>query len=117
MAGSADFADAFLNPVVIDKYLPDIRWGMVVTIQVAAAVIVTGIVAGLALAAARSFRIRPLNVLIVAYVDVFRALPPLVVIVIVYFGLPSVGITLRSEERRVGKECVSTGRSRWSPNH
>src|SRR3546814_2198607 len=23
----------------------------------------------------------------------------------------------RSEERRVGKECVSTGRSRWSPNH
>src|SRR3546814_8492421 len=23
----------------------------------------------------------------------------------------------RSEERRVGKECVSTGRSRGSPNH
>src|SRR3546814_12807750 len=23
----------------------------------------------------------------------------------------------RSEERRVGKERVSTGRSRWSPNH
>src|SRR3546814_12957180 len=23
--------------------------------------------------------------------------------------------TVRSEERRVGKECVSTGRSRWSP--
>src|SRR3546814_18048503 len=25
--------------------------------------------------------------------------------------------TMRSEERRVGKECVSTCRSRWSPNH
>src|SRR3546814_14011187 len=24
---------------------------------------------------------------------------------------------VRSEERRVGKECVSTGRSRWSPYH
>src|SRR3546814_20238781 len=24
---------------------------------------------------------------------------------------------LRSEERRVGNECVSTGRSRWSPFH
>src|SRR3546814_12994663 len=24
---------------------------------------------------------------------------------------------LRSEERRVGKECVSTGRSRWPPYH
>ena len=23
----------------------------------------------------------------------------------------------RSEERRVGKECVSTCRSRWSPSH
>src|SRR3546814_15609457 len=25
--------------------------------------------------------------------------------------------TLRSEERRVGKECVSTCRSRWAPYH
>src|SRR3546814_2401946 len=28
-------------------------------------------------------------------------------------GAPSI----RSEERRVGKECVSTCRSRWSPDH
>src|SRR3546814_17810081 len=28
-----------------------------------------------------------------------------------------VGTTNRSEERRVGKECVSTCRSRWSPYH
>src|SRR3546814_17826167 len=27
------------------------------------------------------------------------------------------GPDLRSEERRVGKECVSTCRSRWSPYH
>src|SRR3546814_18808759 len=26
-------------------------------------------------------------------------------------------LRLRSEERRVGKECVSTCRSRWSPSH
>src|SRR3546814_6005894 len=26
-------------------------------------------------------------------------------------------VTVRSEERRVGKECVSTCRSRWSPYH
>src|SRR3546814_15034962 len=30
--------------------------------------------------------------------------------------LPTHG-THRSEERRVGKECVSTCRSRWSPDH
>src|SRR3546814_5854122 len=27
------------------------------------------------------------------------------------------GTAIRSEERRVGKECVSTCRSRWSPYH
>src|SRR3546814_16086658 len=27
------------------------------------------------------------------------------------------GTSVRSEERRVGKECVSTCRSRWSPYH
>src|SRR3546814_2150690 len=34
-------------------------------------------------------------------------------------GLGRVGIVVvdRSEERRVGKECVSTCRSRWSPYH
>src|SRR3546814_15535277 len=26
-------------------------------------------------------------------------------------------LAVRSEERRVGKECVSTCRSRWSPSH
>src|SRR3546814_17502012 len=28
-----------------------------------------------------------------------------------------VELDARSEERRVGKECVSKGRSRWSPYH
>src|SRR3546814_3979691 len=28
-----------------------------------------------------------------------------------------IGVKSRSEERRVGKECVSTCRSRWSPYH
>src|SRR3546814_12337393 len=31
--------------------------------------------------------------------------------------LSDVSFSLRSEERRVGKECVSTCRSRWSPYH
>src|SRR3546814_20617183 len=31
--------------------------------------------------------------------------------------VPLVWIGMRSEERRVGKECVSTCRSRWSPFH
>src|SRR3546814_11334623 len=31
-------------------------------------------------------------------------------------GCGDPGSYSRSEERRVGKECVSTGRSRWSPS-
>src|SRR3546814_12837755 len=31
--------------------------------------------------------------------------------------IPRFGKAERSEERRVGKECVSTCRSRWSPYH
>src|SRR3546814_11075457 len=33
------------------------------------------------------------------------------------FKAAFVDIASRSEERRVGKECVSTCRSRWSPYH
>src|SRR3546814_1328433 len=32
-------------------------------------------------------------------------------------GAAAGGLEARSEERRVGKECVSTCRSRWSPDH
>src|SRR3546814_14413152 len=31
--------------------------------------------------------------------------------------VPTIYDRRRSEERRVGKECVSTCRSRWSPKH
>src|SRR3546814_18919862 len=32
-------------------------------------------------------------------------------------GAPELALWVRSEERRVGKECVSTCRSRWSRYH
>src|SRR3546814_10978367 len=32
-------------------------------------------------------------------------------------GAVNDSIEIRSEERRVGKACVSTGRTRWSPYH
>src|SRR3546814_11858726 len=33
-----------------------------------------------------------------------------------YYGIMAIN-SIRSEERRVGKECVSACRSRWSPEH
>lgn len=86
------FAQTFFNAAVMAKYLPDIAHGMVITLEIAALVVVTGLTAGLALALLRSLAIRAVNLLIVFVVDLFRALPPLVIIVLFYFGLPSVDI-------------------------
>ena len=90
------FVDAFLNPVVAARYWPSILGGVAVTIEVALAVIVTGIALGLALAVLRTARVRAINLVIVLFVDILRALPPLVIILMVYFGLPNVGVTLPS---------------------
>jgi len=84
------FVDAFFNARVMAKYLPDIAHGTLVTIELAALVIVSGLAAGLALALLRSLGLRPVNLLIIFVVDLFRALPPLVIIVFIYFGLPAV---------------------------
>ena len=90
------FLDAFFKWELIERYFPAIMKGVVVTIEIAAAVVITGILLGLALAIVRSFRIRPVSALIVVFADVFRALPPLVLVLLVYFGLPNVGINLPS---------------------
>ena len=86
------FLETFLNAKMMARYLPDILQGALVTIQIAGLVIVSGLVLGLALALLRSFGFRPLNLLIVFVVDLFRALPPLVIIVFIYFGLPAEGV-------------------------
>ncbi len=85
------FLDTFFNAKVMAKYLPDIVAGTWLTIELAVLIVLSGILAGLVLALIRSLGVRPLNWLIIFVVDVFRSLPPLVVIVLVYFGLPSAG--------------------------
>jgi len=86
--------DTFFNLRVMAEYAPKIVEGFFLTVQLAILVVVTGIAAGLLLAVIRSFRVRPLNFFIVVFVDVARALPPLVIIIVLYFALPTVGIKL-----------------------
>lgn len=86
------FLETFFNAKMMARYLPDILQGALVTIQIAGLVIVCGLLLGLALALLRSLGLRPLNLLIVFVVDLFRALPPLVIIVFIYFGLPASGV-------------------------
>jgi len=90
------FVEAFFKPAMLAQYWPDILKGVLVTVEIAAAVVLTGLTLGLLLASLRAYRILPINWLIVVFVDVFRALPPLVAILLIYFGLPSVGINLPS---------------------
>jgi polar amino acid transport system permease protein len=88
------FAQTFLNWEVMAQYAPKVVEGFWVTVQLAAAVVLTGIATGLMLALVRSFRLKALNALIVVFVDVLRALPPLVLIIILYFALPTVGVRM-----------------------
>ena len=90
------FLEAFFKPNLIAQYLPSILHGVVTTIEIAVAVVITGLSLGLLLAVVRAFAIKPLNVLIVIVVDMLRALPPLVIVLIVYFGLPNVGLSIPS---------------------
>ena len=86
--------ETFFNPEVIQKYLPALLAGFRVTLDLAAAVVTLGILLGLALAMVRAFRFRVVNWLIVGFVDLFRTLPQLLVMLFAYFGLPYAGITI-----------------------
>jgi polar amino acid transport system permease protein len=87
------FTDSFFNARVAAEYLPKIIEGFGLTVVLAGCIIVTGLAAGLGLAVVRAFAIRPLNWAIIFLVDLFRALPPLVIIALLYFGLPAAGIS------------------------
>jgi len=88
------FLDTFFNPTVMQRYLPDIIEGFFVTCTLAVIVVLSGLALGLVLAVLRSYKIKWINALIIIVVDLLRALPPLVLILILYFGLPNLGITL-----------------------
>lgn len=88
------FIETFFKPEVMQQYWPDIVSGLFVTCQIAILVIVSGISLGLALAVLRSYGFKAVNLPIVIFVDLLRALPPLVLILILYFGLPNLGINL-----------------------
>jgi polar amino acid transport system permease protein len=90
------FLETFFKPDLIARYWPSILKGVLTTIEIALAVVITGLALGLLLAVVRSFQVKPLNALIVILVDMFRALPPLVIVLIVYFGLPNVGFSIPS---------------------
>jgi len=85
---------SFFNADVASRYWPDIVRGFWVTTGLGAAVIASGLAVGLALALLRALRFRPASFLIVVYADTFRALPPLVVIIVLFFAFPYIGLSM-----------------------
>jgi polar amino acid transport system permease protein len=94
ITGWDGFVFSFFNARVAADYAPKIAEGLLLTIWLALLVVVSGLFLGLVLAVLRAAGIRVLNWAIIFTVDVFRALPPLVLIVLIYFGLPAAGVDL-----------------------
>jgi len=91
-----DLVDTFFNLRVLRDTFPLLLEGLGVTVLLGAASIVLGFVGGLAMALLRLFGWAPLRAVTRIYIDVFRSIPLLVLLVLVYYALPFVGVRLSS---------------------
>ncbi|HHR85873.1 amino acid ABC transporter permease [Candidatus Acetothermia bacterium] len=82
------FIHNFLNIDVMYRSRIILLMGLKNTVLLALASLVFASLLGLFLAVLRELRNRPLNLLIIAYVDLFRALPTIVLFMIVYYMTP-----------------------------
>lgn len=76
------------------QYLPGFLQGLVVTLELTAAALLLALVLGFLLALARLTPIRVFRIVSGVYIEVIRAIPVLVLIFMVYYGLPELGIKL-----------------------
>jgi polar amino acid transport system permease protein len=90
------FLESFLNPGVMRESVPYLLQGLGMTLKLAVLVVPIGIAGGLVLGSLHALGARWLRVLLVIWVDFFRAFPPLVLLVFVYYGLPFVGVEVSS---------------------
>lgn len=90
------FIQSFLNLDVLSAIYPYLLSGLWRTVLLAITIVPVSIAAGLAIASLGSSGCRALNILLVIYVDFFRAFPPLVLLVFVYYALPHLGLELNT---------------------
>ncbi|MCP8937980.1 amino acid ABC transporter permease [Alsobacter sp. SYSU M60028] len=88
--------ETFFNWDVLVATMPALLRGVLTTIALGVASIVCGTVLGLGVSLVRLYAARPLRLAAMVYIDVFRALPMLVVLIIIYYALPFVGVRLDS---------------------
>jgi polar amino acid transport system permease protein len=85
----------FFNLAIYREVFPFLLRGLWTTLWLSLLVIPIGLVSGLALAlVVTQTRRRWVRVLAAVYIDFFRAFPPLVLLILIYFGAPFVGLDL-----------------------
>ncbi len=87
------FIHNFFNLDIMYRSRIILLMGLENTLKLGAVSLVLAAAFGLLLAVVRSLRIRVVNALIVAYVDLFRALPTIVLFMIVYYMVPYLGFS------------------------
>ena len=82
----------FFNLAIMELALPLILAGLEQTVVICLLVIPLGLIGGLAFAVVSLSRLRSVRWAAVAWIDFFRAIPPLVLLIFIYAGLPFAGL-------------------------
>jgi len=80
--------------VLIPQYMPFLLQGALITIQLSFLSMACGICVGLLVALGRLSGIKPLDWLLQTYLEVWRNVPLIVQLLVIYFTLPEIGIRL-----------------------
>ncbi len=88
------FVETFFNWGVLVTSFPLLISGLRVTLALGAVAIVAGLVLGLVVALIRIYAVKPASIVAKVYIDVFRSIPILVLLIVVYYALPFVGLRL-----------------------
>ncbi len=86
--------ETFFNGEILVAAWPILLQGLLMTVALSLVTIPLGLVGGLALALLSTVRHRAISWPLVAWVDFFRAFPPLVLLILLYAGLPFAGLHL-----------------------
>lgn len=91
-----EIIDIFFNPTVMQKAIPILLRGLGNTLLLGATAIISGGLVGVIVCLVRLYAPRPFRLLALVYIDLMRAMPVLVVLILIYYALPFVGITFSS---------------------
>jgi polar amino acid transport system permease protein len=90
----SEMTQLFFNMKIMKKALPTLIQGFWTTLLMAVSAALMSTILGLLLAVFRSFGSPVLNLFIVAYVDFFRSMPIIVLMMVIYYALPFLNIRL-----------------------